>query len=371
MAVGPRVSGSRRVAGASCGCRLLRAESRALFPRDLLPLGHARGAVAGAVVLLLGDPGLHPATLLALELQDVRRRQPGAHAGACPEVADVRLAVGHPHVRRPGPDEEHEPEAARDAGHGVDVALAPAEGDPAALGALVAGGGVLVPPLVEELHLAALVAVGVRQRHRAAVAPVGGLLRAPQHVGPLLSREDLVLAPDALAPPPDRVELDVVGVRRVAHVVGVADGRLVEHHRLPILLDHCIYNLLGHGVEHGEVPVGELRLLLIPRPCQVVPVSPPNVLKLLDVRLRENANICSVVGPASDVTLRRRAVPEVARLRPPPTGSAHTWCRLIRYPTSRPRHRWPAALGARRAGAPAPAAGGRCAAGRAAAPRAL
>mmetsp|Transcript_91748 Transcript_91748/g.268543 ORF Transcript_91748/g.268543 Transcript_91748/m.268543 type:complete len:385 (-) Transcript_91748:548-1702(-) len=294
----PRLVGSRRGLSTRCWSGLRRRLPEllavlqgyeAVLPRQLLPLGDALQALACAVVLLFGNPSLDaiPVSLARLP-QHVCCGEPNTEAGTWSEIAHVSLALRNAHVRWPCPDQEDEPEARLHAGDRMDIVRASAEGYAGALSALVASDRVLVPPLCEELDLAPLVAAWVREGHRTAVAAVGRLLLAPEDVGALLGRHHLVLAADPLAAPPDRVELDVVGVWGMPDVVRVADSRLVEHHWLSVLLDHGIHHLLRFLAERVEVAVCELRLLLVPRPGQVVPVSPPKLVQSLDVGLGQD-----------------------------------------------------------------------------------
>lgn len=179
----------------------------------------------------------------------------------------------------------------------MDIPLTATKGDTTAFGTLVTDDGILVSPLREKLDLSAFIAGGVAERNGAAVAPVRCLLRSPEHVCPLLCRNDLVLLSDTLSLPPDGVELNVVGMWRMANVVGVADCRLVKHHGLSIFLDHRVNYLLGNTAERKEVVVSELWFLVVPRPRQVIAIPPPDVGERLYVGLVQNTELSTVVGP--------------------------------------------------------------------------
>mmetsp|Transcript_41221 Transcript_41221/g.103520 ORF Transcript_41221/g.103520 Transcript_41221/m.103520 type:complete len:245 (+) Transcript_41221:2236-2970(+) len=104
-------------------------------------------------------------------------------------------------------------------------------------------------------------------------------------------------------------------MRRVANVVRIADGGLVQHHGLLILLHHLVNHFLRYVEKRVVILVRKLGLLLIRGPCQVVTVPPPYVVQRLDVILVQDIELHPMVRPASNEGLRRRAMVEVALLR--------------------------------------------------------
>mmetsp|Transcript_45077 Transcript_45077/g.97915 ORF Transcript_45077/g.97915 Transcript_45077/m.97915 type:complete len:221 (-) Transcript_45077:1396-2058(-) len=203
--------------------------------------------------------------------------EPDALPCAWSKVAHVLLVLWHNCVRRPRPHQQGEAPAPLHAGDSVDIPLAATEGDAGAQLAPVHRTWLLLPPVAVKLYVSAAVLPGIVEGHGGAVVAEGRLRRLPQHLSTTACSHQLISLFHLAAAPPDRIELEVVAMRRVADVVCAADRRLIEHHGMPISLHHGVHDLLGNTSEDLEVLLPKFRLLVVPGVRQVVLIPVPHL----------------------------------------------------------------------------------------------
>mmetsp|Transcript_123537 Transcript_123537/g.349256 ORF Transcript_123537/g.349256 Transcript_123537/m.349256 type:complete len:222 (-) Transcript_123537:1166-1831(-) len=139
--------------------------------------------------------------------------------------------------------------------------------------------GVVLAPLAEKLEAATAILGRICKGDGSAVVSVGSFRLLPLDVRAASRCLQLVLHLELPPAPPDGVELDVVRMRRVAKMVGVADGRLVELEVLAALQCDRVNDLLSNFPEPEEVIISELGFLVAPGPRQVVLVLFPDAMK--------------------------------------------------------------------------------------------